>query len=116
MNIMALTDIPPWEWPSNADKMILDILHDDSADESERLLAVELAGDSTVICDELADALLSILGNEREPDDLRGQAAIALGPALEYAFIDDFEEPDEVPITEPMFDRIQKTLLQAVPG
>lgn len=110
MNIMALTDIPPWEWPPNADKMILDILHDDSADGSERLLAVELAGDSTVICDELADALLSILGNEREPDDLRGQAAIALGPALEYAFIDDFDEPDEVPITESMFDRIQKTL------
>ena len=69
--------------------MILDILHDDRADGSERLLAVELAGDSTVICDELADALLLALGNEREPDDLRGQTAIALEPAREYAFIDD---------------------------
>jgi hypothetical protein len=107
---MTLKDIPPWEWPPNADKVILEVLDDDRADGSERFLAVELAGDSTVICDELADALLSILGNEREPDDLRGQAAIALGPALEYAFIDDFEEPDEVPITEQMFDRIQKTL------
>ncbi|CAB1061494.1 hypothetical protein D1BOALGB6SA_6267 [Olavius sp. associated proteobacterium Delta 1] len=110
MNIMILKDIPPWEWPRNADKMILDVLHDDSADGSERHLAVELAGDSTVICDELADALLSALGNELEPDDLRGQAAIALGPALEYAFIDDFEDPDEVPITEQMFHRIQETL------
>lgn len=110
MNIMTLKDIPPWEWPPNTDKMFLDVLHDDRADGSERLLAVELAGDSTVICDELADALLSILGNEREPDDLRGLAAISLGPALEYAFIDDFEDPDEVPITEQMFHRIQETL------
>ncbi len=110
MSIITLKDIPPWEWPLNADKLILDILHDDSADGSERLLAVEMAGDSTVICNELADALLSIIGNESEPDDLRGQAAIALGPVLEYAFIDDFDEPDEVPITEKMFHRIQKTL------
>lgn len=110
MNLMALNKIPPWEWPSNADQMILDILQDDRADGSERLLAVELAGDSTVICDELADALLSTPGNERQPDDLRGRAAIALGPALEYAFIDGFEDPDEVPITEQMFHRIQETL------
>jgi len=110
MNIMNLNDIPPWEWPPNADKMFLDILQDDRADGSERLLAAELAGDSTVICDELADALLSILGNDREPNDLRGQAAIALGPALEYAFIEDFEDPEEVPITEPMYHRIQETI------
>ena len=110
MNIMALKDIPPWEWPPNADKMFLEVLQNDRADGAERLLAVELAGDFTVICDELADALLSILGNDGEPDDLRSQAAISFGPALEYAFIEEFEDPDEVPITEPMFHRIQQTL------
>ena len=33
-----------------------------------------------------------------------------MGPALEYAFIEDFEDPAEVPITEPMFHKIQETL------
>ena len=115
MSIMTLKDIPPWEWPSNADKIILETLCGEKASDSDRLLAVELAGDSTVICDDLAEALLSTLGSEGQPDNLRGQAAIAFGPALEYAFLeyefgDDFEDPDEVPITEPMYNRIQETL------
>ena len=110
MNIKILKDIPPWQWPKNAGKMFLDVLHDDQAHGSDRLLAAELAGDSTVISDELADALLSILCNGREPDGLRGQAAISLGPALEYASMDGFEDADDVPITKPMFSKIQETL------
>lgn len=110
MNIKTLKDIPPWQWPRNAGKMCLDVLRDDQAHGSDRLLAAELAADSTVINDELADALLSILRNPRESDALRGQAAISLGPALEYADMDGFEDPDDVPITEPLFRKIQKTL------
>ena len=110
MSIASLENIPPWEWPLNADKMILEVLQDDRAEESERLLAAYLAGDSTVICDDLADALLSILGHDSESDDIRSQAAISLGPALEYAFIEDFEDPEDVPISETMFHRIQQTL------
>ena len=110
MNIKTLKDIPPWQWPKNAREMCLDVLRDDQADVSDRLLAAELAGDSTVINDELAEALLSILTNPGEPNGLRGQAAISLGPALEYADVDGFEEPDDVPITEPMFRKIQGTL------
>jgi hypothetical protein len=110
MNIKTLKNIPPWDWPQNADKIFLDVLHDDQAHGSDRRLAAELAGDSTVINDELADALLSILCNPREPDGLRGQAAISLGPALEYAYMDGFEDPDDVPITEQVFRKIQKTL------
>jgi hypothetical protein len=106
MNMKNLTNIPPWEWPSNADKLILDALRNNQADASERFFAVELAGGSTVICDELAEMLLAILADSREPDDLRGRAAISLGPALEYADIEDFEDPEDVPITEPMFHRI----------
>ena len=112
MNIKNLKDIPPWQWPTDAGQMLLDVLHDDQADTSERLLAAELGGDSVVINDDLAGALLSILSNPREPDPLRGQAAISLGPALEYADIDGFEEPDDVPITEPMFLKIRKALQQ----
>jgi hypothetical protein len=109
MNIMTLKDIPPWEWPPNADNIILEVLSDEQAADSDRLLAVELAGDATVVNDELAEALLSVLGDGSEPADLRGRAAIALGPALEYAIIEDFEDPEDVPITEQMFHRIQET-------
>jgi hypothetical protein len=109
MNIKTLKEFPPWQWPKNAGKMFLDVLQDDQAHGSDRLLAAELAGDFTVINDKLADALLSILFNPREPDGLRGQAAISLGPALECAYVDGFEDPDDVPITEPMFRKIRKT-------
>jgi hypothetical protein len=109
MNIENLSNIPPWEWPDDAHKIIFEALHDETASDSERLLAAGMAGDATVVNDVLADALLSIVCNHNEPDDLRSQAAIALGPALEYGFIDGFEDPDEVPITEAMFLRIQET-------
>jgi hypothetical protein len=108
MDVKTLKDIPPWEWPMNADTIIFEVLGDKQAADSDRLVAAELAGDATVVNDELAEALLSIVGKGSEPDDLRGQAAISLGPALEYAFIEDFEDPDDVPITESMFRRIQK--------
>ncbi len=51
MGLKIFIDTPPWEWPEDADKMFLGNLSDDQADESERLLAAELAGDSTVIND-----------------------------------------------------------------
>lgn len=110
MNIKTLKNIPPWKWPKNAGNIILDVLLNDQAAASDRLLAAELGGDSVVINDDLAEALLSILCNPREPDPLRGRAAISLGPALEYADIDGFEDPDDVPITEPMFLKIRKVL------
>jgi hypothetical protein len=110
MNLKTLQDTPPWEWPEGAGKMFLGILRDEKADESERQLAAELAGDFTVINDELANALLAIACKGDEPEDLRTRAVISLGPALESADIDGFEDPDYVPITEQTFNRIQKTL------
>jgi hypothetical protein len=110
MNIKALKDIPPWQWPKDAAKIILGVLLNDQADASDRLLAAELGGDFTVINDDLAAALLAILSNPRESEASRGRAAISLGPALEYADIDGFEDPDDAPITEPMFLKIRKML------
>ena len=109
MSITNLKDVPPWEWPTDADKAILETLCDQNASDSERNLAAGMAGDSTVVNDELANALLVIVGNEDETNELRGRAAIALGPVLEWGFIEDFEEPDEIPISESMFNRIQQT-------
>lgn len=110
MDLKILKDKPPWEWPQGTDKMLLGIFSDDQRDESDRLLAAELAGDYTVINDELADALLSIVLNGEESEDLRARAVISLGPALETAYIDEFEDPEAVPISEETFHGIQGSL------
>ncbi len=90
--------------------MLLAVLADDRADTSDRILAAELAGDFTVINDNLVDALLSVLQRGEQSDELRGKAAISLGPVLEHADTDGFDYPDDVPITEATFDRIQNSL------
>ncbi|MFH1952975.1 MAG: HEAT repeat domain-containing protein [Pseudomonadota bacterium] len=110
MDLKILENMPPWEWPQGTDKMLLGILRDDQRDESDRLLAAELAGDYTIINDELADALLSIVLSGEESEDLRARAVISLGPALETAYMDEFEDPEDVLISEETFHRIQETL------
>ena len=110
MDVKVLRDIPPWEWPEGAGKMFLDILREPQAAEGDRFVAAELAGDFTVINDELVDVLLSILRSGDEPEKLRGQAAISLGPVLEYADMHGFEEADDTPIAERTFHRIQESL------
>ena len=110
MDLKILGATPPWAWPRDTARMLLEILSDDRVDESDRLLAAKLAGDFTVINNELADALLSILRSDDEPAKLRATAAIALGPVLEQSDLDGFEDPEDVPITEPTFHRIQELL------
>jgi hypothetical protein len=110
MDLKTLRDTPPWEWPKNAGQMFLGILRNRQAKASDRLLAADLAGDFTVIDDALADALLSILGDAAEPEELRAQAAISQGPAIEQAFIDEFDDPDSVPISEKTFRKVKQAL------
>ncbi len=110
MDLKTLKDIPPWDWPEGADIFLLGVLHDEKADESDRLLAVELAGDFTVINDELAETLLSILRSPHESVEIRRNAAIALGPALEQVYIEGFEDPDYVLISEETYHKIQESL------
>jgi hypothetical protein len=110
MNLSILRDTPPWEWPEEADEIILRILRDDHVEESERLLAAELAGDLTVMNEALADALLSIGHSGDQAEVLRCQAVISLGPVLEYADTDGFDDPEEMPISEATFHRLQESL------
>jgi hypothetical protein len=110
MDIKALRDTPPWDWPRDTGKKLQEILINRRASESDRLVATELAGDLTVINDELADSLLAILRSPDEPERLRAKAAIALGPVLEQANVDGFEDPDDVPITQGTFRNIQDSL------
>lgn len=48
-----LKDTPPWDWPEDASRMFFKILTDGQTDTSDRMLVAELAGDFTVINEEL---------------------------------------------------------------
>ena len=109
MKLTTLEEMAPWDWPVDAGTTILQTLEDDQADASERLLAAQLAGDLTVFNDELAHALLAILQRSSEPDELRGQAAISLGPGLEQADIDGFDDPDDLAICDDTLKNIQES-------
>jgi hypothetical protein len=110
MDLKTLLDTPPWDWPKDAGNMFQKILVNRGANESNRLVAAELAGDLTVINDDLADTLLTVVCGADEPEQLRARAAISLGPVLEQAETDGFEDPDDVPITERTFHNIQDSL------
>ena len=112
MDLKTLQDTPPWDWPSDAGQIFQEILIDHQANESDLVIAAQLAGDLTVINDELADALMAIIRSPDEPEQLRAAAAIALGPVLEQADIDGFEDPDDVPISQSTFRNIQDLLHQ----
>jgi HEAT repeats len=110
MDLKILLDTPPWDWPRDAGQTFLKTLVDKRADESDRLIAADLAGDLVVMNDDLANTLLTLAGDAGEPEQLRAQAAISLGPVLEQADIEEFEDPDDVPITERTFNKIQDAL------
>jgi hypothetical protein len=110
MDLKILRATPPWEWPKNTGKELQRILMESRTGASDRLIAVELAGEPTVITDDLAGVLLAILGSPGEPEKVRAKAAISLGPVLEEADMDGFEDPDDVPISESMFHTIQESL------
>ena len=107
MDVKTLQSIPPWDWPPDAGETFQEILIDRQADESERLIAAELAGDLVVMNDQLADSLMAIIGSPDEPEQLRAAAAIALGPALEQTETDALDDPDEAPLTLGTFRGIQ---------
>jgi hypothetical protein len=110
MDLKTLKDIPPWEWPKGAGETFLGILGDGQADESDRLLTAELAGDFAIINDELAEALLSIVRSGDETAELRRNASISLGPALEHASTTGFEDADDILLSKEVFLEVQRSL------
>lgn len=111
MDLKLLYDtIPSWEWPADTDKKLREILENRSADANDRLMAAELAGDSVVMNDTLAGTLLAIVGDKNEPEELRASAAISIGPALEHAYIFEFDDPDDLILSEKAFHKAQETL------
>ena len=109
-DLTSLLDTPPWDWPDQAGQHFLQVLTQPHAALSDRLVAAELAGDDTVVNEELAQALLAVVRSAEEPTALRARAALSLGPVLEQADTEGGEDPEEMPITEPTFRQIQHTL------
>ena len=107
MKLTTLLDTPPWDWPSDTRTIFQDTLNDRRAPASDRLIAADLAGNLVVINDDLADALMSVVRGADEPEELRTKAAISLGPVLEQSYINEFDDPDDTPITERTFRNIQ---------
>lgn len=74
MDLKTLQDTPPWDRPRGAGKKFQELLIDDQAHETDRLIAAELGGDLTVINDELADALTALIRRPDEPEQLRARS------------------------------------------
>jgi HEAT repeat protein len=116
MDLKLLADTPPYEWPGDAGRTFRKLLNNPKAAPADRLIAAKLAGDYTVIDNDLANVLLAVLRNKEEPEELRAAAAVSFGPALEGAFteLDEesgvFDDPEMVPISEGQYRTIQDAL------
>ncbi len=111
MNLKKLNNIPPWDWPENADAIVIETLTNRNASKEDRLLAADLAGDYVILSEKIASALLNIVSSKEEPGALRSKAAIALGPGLEEADTGDYDDPSDPPtLSEPFVQNMQRTL------
>ena len=110
MGLKSLIDTPPWTWPKDAGRTIRKVLIDRGAKEADRIEAADLAGDLIVMNDDMAAAILSVVKRADEPEELRARAAISLGPVLDQADVEGFDDPDDTPISEGTFHEIETTL------
>ena len=112
LDLTILEVTPPWDWPSDAREAVLKRLRDNQADEAERLLAAELAGEIVIVSQDLTKALTAIVADQGASDELRAQAAISLGPVLEEMDVYEplgygLDELDSPPIPPHEFQRIR---------
>lgn len=111
MDLHMLQQTPPWDWPADADQTFRAVLTNTAASLSDRLIAAELAGDHVAINDDSAHTLMDIVGSAKEPEELRAQAAVSFGPALESCDTGEFDDPyDPPPISEQVFEKIKRLL------
>ena len=112
MDLRILFETPPWDWPRDTGETLKKILKNRTGPpEADRVIAANLAGNIVVMNDEMAELLLSIVQCADDPAPLRAQAAISLGPALDLADAEGFEDHfSDPPITKATFDRIQEAL------
>jgi hypothetical protein len=109
MDVNHLDNIPPWEWPQDTGQQLYNFLNDTAPEHPDRSTAVALAGDLTIINDDMASKLLEIVTSAQESESVRIRAAIALGPALEHVYVMGFDDPDDILVSESVFASIQNS-------
>lgn len=114
MSIESISNLEPWTWPEETGALIVDALEDEDGALERRLLAARMAGEEVAMDDDVAEALLIIVGDHDEPPELRAVCAIALGPTLELADMFEFDDPDDVPISEEMCENTRSRLHEVV--
>ncbi|MFO7802004.1 MAG: HEAT repeat domain-containing protein [Desulfovermiculus sp.] len=110
MYLNRLKNMDPWEWPEDAGEIFLQAVLDPKGSLEDRMLAAELGGDPVVMNDELAQALLEVAINADEPEELRRQAIVSMGPILELTDLEEFDIFEDAPISEHVFLAIQENL------
>jgi len=110
MDVYALDETPSWEWPGNAGEILRDVISDKNAPVDDRVLAVELSGDAVVLNDELAGLLMQIILDNSEPEELRCHVPFALGFAIEYGDMMGFDDPDEIILSEAVYNEVLECL------
>ncbi len=110
MKLEILDETPQWDWPKNAGKEIVAALNNKSLPATERELAASLAGYETVMDDGMAALLLSVINDNNELEEVRSQAAISLGPALEFGNSVEFDPEEELILSVAMFHDVRHRL------
>jgi hypothetical protein len=110
MKLQTINTMGSWEWPPETGALVRETLADPQAAAADRLLAAKMAGNIEVLNDDLAQTLLTIAGNTAEPEELRCQAALALGPVLELYDLEYFDDPEETFLAAETFRTIQGAL------
>lgn len=112
-DLWALEDIPPENrpsgWPEDARGMLLDVLRDERATESDLYIAGRLLCGIPRVDDCWVQGLLSVLQNGTQTERARASAAVPLGPVLEAANGEGFDD-GHAPVEEWLFYRTQDTL------
>lgn len=112
-DLWALEDIPPENrlsgWPEDAREMLLDVLRDEHAPESDLYIAGRLLCEIPRVDDRWVQGLLPVLQNSTQTERARARAAVPLGPVLEAANGEGFDE-GHAPVEEWLFYRTQDTL------
>lgn len=108
MDLEQLYDLPSWEWPEGTAERLLALVQDTKASAADREMAAELLSDISVMNDAVASVLLNVASDHDEDPGVRSMAAVALGSALEYADVEGFDDSEEDPLSERVFQKIQK--------
>ena len=111
MDLLILQVNEPWQWPPETSAFLHEFLTNKSNKESDLIEAAGFAGETVAINDQLCEDLLALAADPSRSDELRGIAAISLGPVLEECEMSEWGDPyDDPPISEDTFEKVKDSL------